>query len=151
MKEEFVHRLRNREISQEYEEIKDIKEYLYQLRLQLTKNADFNPWTLQDLKKAINKLKNNKCRDPHGHINELYKHLGIKGLESLLLMLNRIKEELLVPDCLRLSNVSTIYKGKGSKRDVINLRGIFKLPIVRNILDKLIYMEDKVQINKSMD
>ena len=65
-------------------------------------------------------------------------------------MLNRIKEELLVPDCLRLSNVSTIYKGKGSKRDVLNLRGIFKLPIVRNILDKLIYMEDKSQINKSM-
>ena len=65
-------------------------------------------------------------------------------------MLNRIKEELIVPAQLQVSNVSTIYKGKGSKQDVINLRGIFKLPIVRNILDKLIYSEKKDKINVSM-
>ena len=34
--------------------------------------------------------------------------------------------------------------------DVVNLRGIFKLPIVRNILDKLIHIEDQPTINKHM-
>ena len=64
--------------------------------------------------------------------------------------MNRIKLEVLVPEKLQLSNVSTIYKGKGSKKDVINLRGIFKLPIVRNILDKLVYYEDQEVICRGM-
>ncbi len=143
MKEEFVYRLRNRPIDDEYSEVKELKEYLCKLRLEITKNADYAPWTLTQLKKAISKLKTNKCKDPHGHINELYMHLGHNGLLSLLVMLNRIKEELIVPEKLKFSNVSTLYKGKGSKKDVINLRGIFKLPIVRNILDKLVHIEDQ--------
>ena len=71
-------------------------------------------------------------------------------MHSLLVLLNRIKEELIIPDNLRMSNVSAIYKGKGSKRDVVNLRGIFKLPIIRNILDKLIYLEDQKVLNANM-
>ncbi len=150
MNEEFVYRLRNRVIDGNYGELKEIKEYLCKMRLELTKKSDFVPWTMDNLKKAIGKLKRNKCKDPHGHINELYMYLGISGLHSLLLLLNRIKDELLVPLDLKLSNVSTIYKGKGSRKDVINLRGIFKLPIVRNILDKLVHIEDQDQINTSM-
>ena len=146
MKDEFIFRLRNREEEMEYKELRELKEYLCQLRLKITKNSDYNPWTLDDLRKAIDKLKNGKCQDPHGHINELYKHLGESGLGSLLLLLNRIKEELIVPESLLLSNITTIYKGKGSKKNVVNLRGIFKLPIVRNILDKLIHLEDQETI-----
>jgi hypothetical protein len=150
MKDEFTHRLRNRIIDDEYKELQELKEYLCYLRLKITKSADFAPWTMSCLEKAIAKLKNNKCRDPHGHINELYKHMGKKGLESLLSLLNRIKLEIIVPDVLKLSNVSTLYKGKGSRRDVLNLRGIFKLPIVRNILDRLITMEEQEEVNKNM-
>ena len=150
MKEEFTFRLRNREIDSRYEDVKQLKEYLCQLRLEITKNSDFFPWELSDLERAISRLKNNKCRDPHGHINELYKNLGKNGLLSLLALLNRIKEEVLIPDLLRISNVSILYKGKGSKHDVINLRGIFKLPIVRNILDKLIYIDDQKVLNQNM-
>ena len=150
MKEEFAYRLRNREMNDEYTELQELKEYLCRLRLEITKRSVFVPWTMNDLDIAINKLKNNKCKDPHGHINELYKEMGRCGRESLLCMLNRIKHEVIVPECLRLSNVSTIYKGKGSKMDVVNLRGIFKLPIVRNILDKLIHIEDQPTINAHM-
>ena len=35
MKEEFKHRLRNREINPEYEELKELKNYLCQLRLRI--------------------------------------------------------------------------------------------------------------------
>ena len=150
MKEEFAYRLRNRVINHEYTELKELKEYLCMLRLQITKQSDFYPWTISELEIAIGKLKMNKCRDPHGHINELYKALGIDGLQSLLSLLNRIKQELLIPSKLKLSNVSTIYKGKGSKKDVVNLRGIFKLPIIRNILDKLIYHQDQEVIHTNM-
>ena len=69
-----------------------------------------------NLQKAICQLKNNKCRDPHGHINELYKHLGQTGLEGLLILLNRIKEELIMPGKLQLSNITTVYKGKDREK-----------------------------------
>ena len=95
-------------------------------------------------------MKNNKCRDPIGHVNEIYKHLGMDGLKSLLYLMNKIKEELLIPSKLDLSNISTIYKGKGSRQDVINLRGIFKLPILRNILDRLVYMDEQDTIGTAM-
>ena len=97
---------------------------------------------------TLEKLKNNKCKDPHGHINELYKSMGEDGMKSLLDMLNQIKLEIIIPSKLNVSNVSTIYKGKGSKQEVINLRGIFKLPIIRNILDRMICNdeeEDKIR------
>ena len=150
MKVEFTFRLRNRIINKEYEELKELKEYLCSLRLQISKSANYEKWTIKQLYCAINKLKNNKCKDPHGHINELYKNMGIDGVISLLDMLNFIKEDLLIPTHLNLSNVSTIYKGKGSKQTVVNLRGIFKLPIVRNILDRLICFDEQEHVGKSM-
>ena len=150
MKEEFVFRLRNREMKDEYLELKELKEYLCQLRLRITKNSDFQKWSMQQLIKAVAKLKNNKCKDPHGHINELYKSMGEDGMKSLLDMLNQIKLEIIIPSKLNVSNVSTIYKGKGSMHDVLNLRGIFKLPIIRNILDSLVYSDEQEQVCASM-
>ena len=47
-------------------------------------------------------------------------------------------------------HIHTIYKGKGSKQNVINLRGIFKLPIVRNILDRLISYDEEQTVSRSM-
>ena len=106
------------------------------MRLQLTKNVDFEDWTAEQLQKALDKLQTNKCQDPHGHVNELYKNFGDDGKQSLLLMFNQIKKEILVPSKLDLSDVTVLYKNKGTRQDVINWRGIFKLPIVRNILDR---------------
>jgi hypothetical protein len=150
MKDEFQFRLRNRTINPEYQELQEIKEYLCSLRLKIARKAEYDKWTMNQLRDAVAKLKNNKCKDPHGHINEMYKHMGNDGLLSLLNLMNRIKEEILVPNKLIFSNVSTIYKGKGSKQQVINLRGIFKLPIVRNILDRLVCVEEQDNIAKSM-
>ena len=76
--------------------------------------------------------------------------MGKDGLLSLLKMLNEIKRKLLIPTKLNLSNVSTIYKGKGSKQEVINLRGIFKLAIIRNILDRLVYFDEQAKLGPQM-
>ena len=92
MKEEFVFRLRNREIKDEYTDLKELKDYLCRLRLNIARNKDFKLWNIDQLMKAISKLKTNKCKDPHGHINELYKNMGKDGLYSLLDMLNEIKK-----------------------------------------------------------
>ena len=150
MKDEFVFRLRDRDIKDEYKELRDLKEYLCRLRLHITRRSDFGKWDMKDLKKALARLKTNKCKDPHGHINELYMNMGEDGLRSLLNLLNQIKECIIIPTKLNLSNVSTIYKGKGSMQNVLNLRGIFKLPIIRNLLDRLVCMDEQERINTSM-
>ena len=54
----------------------------------------------------------------YGWINELFKD-GVAGKNlkfSLLHIVNKIKEENHIPDFVRLADVSTIYKGKGSKK-----------------------------------
>ena len=84
MRDEFVYRLRNRQINTEYEELQELKEYLCKLRLKVTGKSKYIEWTMEDLNKAISKLKTNKCKDPHGHINELYMNMGLAGLSSLL-------------------------------------------------------------------
>ena len=42
---------------------------------------------------------------------------------------------------MRLADISSIYKRKGSKKDLENDRGIFLLGILRKILDKLLYVD----------
>ena len=44
MKDEFIYRLRNREINPEYTELKELKEYLCKLRLEITKRSNYNKW-----------------------------------------------------------------------------------------------------------
>ena len=67
-------------------------------------------------------LKNNKSRDPHGWINELFKP-GVGGadlVDSILMMFNKIREEITFPEFMEFVNIVCIYKGKGDKMDLNN-------------------------------
>ena len=48
------------------------------------------------------------------------------------------------------SDVTTLYKGKGSRQDVENWRGVFQLPVLRNILDRMVYEEEYSVISSNM-
>ena len=87
--------------------------------------------------------KNNQSGDPSGLISELFKP-GVMGQDlahSLLDLLNGIKAELFIPEQLKLANITTIYKNKGSRLDLKNDRGIFILSIFRKMLDKMTYYD----------
>ena len=75
-------------------------------------------WTLQDLNKVLNSLKNNKARDLYGHTYELFKNGGQGLRTSLLKMFNLIKNSKIYPNILSYSRITSIYKGKGSKNDL---------------------------------
>ena len=45
----YVHRLRNRPIKQDYQEIKELKEELFELRLELSNCNQSVPWNMEDL------------------------------------------------------------------------------------------------------
>ena len=101
------------------------------------KSPDF---TMEELEKSISALNKGKARDPHGLCAEIFqiKVLGANLKESLLVLLNKIKEEGVIPSFMRESMVTTIPKS-GSKFELKNERGIFKLSIIRSILLRLIY------------
>ena len=67
----YINRLRNRPIHSDFEEIKKMKTDLFDLRLKLSKNRKSQPWTLEQLEKALSGLKNGKARDPNGLVNEI--------------------------------------------------------------------------------
>ena len=102
---------------------------------------------VEDLENILNNLKEGKARDPNGWTNELFtnevagKYLKI----SMLMLLNKMKTENVIPQFIMKADVTTIYKGKGGKCDLENDRGIFLVTIFRSILMRLIY-RDKYSI-----
>ena len=67
---------------------------------------------MSDMEKAIRSMKNNKCRDPAGLVNELLKP-GIAGEDfkmSLLSLLNMCKEQLEIPNMMTHVNIALIPK-----------------------------------------
>ena len=109
-------------------------------------------WKMTDLEKVLKSLKIGKCRDPEGMIRELFKDdvMGDELKQSLLTMLNKIKETDTIPKFMNVVNIAAIYKGKGEFMDLESERGIFLVSTIRAILMKMIYSEKCEVIEKSM-
>ena len=150
--ETYVHRLRNRPIKPNYQGIKDLKDELFELRLELAKCDKSIPWTLEDLEFILKHLKDGKSRDPNGWCNEIFsnKVAGKQLKLSMLKLFNKIKQEYYIPEFIRHADVATIYKGKGEKCELENDRGIFLVTIFRSILMRLIYMDKYSIIDSCM-
>ena len=148
----YLHRLRNRPIKKEFEEMKEYKDDLFDLRMKLASSNKSLPWTMDELEAVLKNLKEGKSRDPNGWVRDIFsnevagKHLKI----SMLKLLNKIKFENHIPDFIRLADVVTIYKGKGEKCDLENDRGIFLVTTFRSILMELIYRDKYSLIDNSM-
>ena len=61
-----------------------------------------------------------------------------------------MKTQQVFPEPLKLSNISCMYKNKGSKKDFDNYRGIFRVTILRSILDRLIYNDEYANIDENI-
>ena len=70
--------------------------------------------------------------------------------EAVLLLINRIKQTFFFPDFIQLANISSLFKNKGSRFDLENDRGIFILPILKKVFDKLIYQEKYPFVDANM-
>ena len=149
----YKHRLRHRDMESGFSYLRDLKDFLFEERLQLSKLRKTPWWTEHDLLKVQKSLKLNKSADPSGFINELFRP-GVAGrdvVKSLLLISNKSKEESDIPDFVKLSNITSIYKLRGSKSDLNSDRGVFSVSAVRSVIDKLVYHDiyDTVDTNMS--
>ena len=137
----YRERLQHREIIPELEKLKALKERLFQVRLEKSKATKSPDWTMEDLDKVLARLKSGKAIDPSGLVNELFmiNNIGEDLKESILIMMNKIKDQMDTPEFMELANIISFYKGKGPTDDIEFERGIFILSIIRMIKDRLIY------------
>ena len=141
----ITERLRKRPIQANLKSLEKAKTKLTQLRLRIATRRKTSPWKMQDMKKAIQSMKNNKCRDAFGLINELFKP-GVAGegfTVSLLSLLNKTKDLIEIPQMMKTVNIALIPKpGKRNLRDISNHRGIFLNLKYRSILMRML-LNDK--------
>ena len=117
------------------------REELCRKRLQIAAQNKTPDWTMTDLEKVLKYLKLNKSRDPYGFANEVFKP-DVAGDDlklAVLHLMNKIKRDQTFPSSLELCNISCLYKSKGSRQSFDSHRGVFRVTILRSILDRLIY------------
>ena len=68
---------------------------------------------------------------------------------AILILMNKMKEELVFPEELQIFNITSLYK-KGKRNIFDNYRGIFRGTVLRNILDRLLYNDVYPVIDKNL-
>ena len=150
--DEYVHRLRHREIKSSLDTLKSLKEDLWDRRFKVLSESGSPDWTPEDVEAVLIKMKHNKSRDPLGFVNELFMP-GVCGpdlINAITLLANSSKNQVTTPSMLKPTDISTIYKNKGSRFDLVNDRGIFNLVTFRKIIDRLIYNDKYDGIDRNM-
>ena len=71
--EEYTERLKNRQMKTELMDLYFLKTELWMSRLEYLKGKKSAPWNMEELEAVLKGLKNNKCMDPVGMINEIFK------------------------------------------------------------------------------
>ena len=139
--ETFTHRLRFRPPKQSVADLYELQENLVMKRLAVTSTVKSPGWTRCDVINVMKGLKKNKSRDPLGLVNEifLFENAGEDLIQSLTMMMNRVKRTQTIPALFRLRDVTPIFKNKGSRLELDNDRGVFNGTVLNSIFQKLIY------------
>ena len=137
----YKNRLAHRTMEEGYEDLQNLKTFLFNTRMDLSKNRKSSPWTEVELLKVLKSLKSRKCIDPIGMNYELFKPgvIGTYLFKSLLMFCNETKERGEVIDILMKADITSIYKKKGSRLSLDNERGIFSVVKLKSLIDKLLY------------
>ena len=133
---EFHHRLRKRDIKDELKQYEAIQNNICKIRLILCQDNSSPDFTLTEVRQA--ELRSGKCVDPMGYIREVFINSGDGLLLYLLDMINVIKKSKIIPLEWSEMWIKTLKKKKGSYKTLNNYRGIFIMPIISVIFEKLI-------------
>ena len=134
---EFMYRLRKREISKDLQNYEDQTELLCKLYLERAPEMKGPPYTKAELDKVRKNLKKGKSPGRDKFPPDIFKVGGDKFQHCVLDTLNRVKEDNSIPDQWTQVQVSTMYKNKGKRKRLINQRGIFLKQVLSKIYGKL--------------
>ena len=107
---------------------------------------------MDDLKAAIKDLRKDKSIDAINQANELFKEGFAKDDLTLavLKLMNMIKKRLQFPPLLQQCNITSMCRNKGLHKDFTNYRGVFRVTVLRSILDRLTYNDVYNNIDENL-
>jgi hypothetical protein len=142
----------DKSIGKEYEQHRKEREALCMKRLEECSRNKTPDWSVEDVTDALKCLKTGKSKDPYDIPNELFKPnvAGTNLILAITKLMNRIKSELIFPTPLNVANVTNLYKNKGEKNIFDSYRGIFRIPILRNILELLMHRDEYETIDNNL-
>ena len=146
--QEFQHRLRKREISDDLKNYEKQTETLCQLVLNDYTRSP--PYTAEELEKVRKHLKKGKSSGRDNLPPEVFINGGNMMKEYMLKLFNHIKEENGMPKQWTQVQVSTLFKNKGSKKKLVNQRGIFLKQVLSKMYGKM-NMNRASEAMKTMD
>lgn len=108
-------------------------------------NPDSQPPTLNEIKRIIKELKNNKAPGEDGIIAEMWKFGGEITAKTIHHVIEEIWKTGRIPDDWKCALIHPLHK-KGNRMDINNYRGISLLPVAYKILSKALLnrVEDQV-------
>ena len=137
----FQHRMRSIPILEQHKEYDEEVNKKFNAALEISKDVLMPDWKDVDLEKVLKSLKKSQSQDILEMVNELFMPniIGKDLKDSLLLLFNGIKNNLLIPEFFKKVFITSIPKGKKSPLDLNQQRGIFLVPKLRGIFIKLVY------------
>ena len=134
---EFKSRLRNREPDRGWENYVKVSNELVELLM--SANVEIGPdFSLDELLEAIKKLKRGKAPGPDEVLGEFLIEAGDGILLPLLDIFNKVKNSKQPPKQWNSVLITILYKNKGSRKSLVNYRGIFLASIVAKVFERLL-------------
>ena len=109
-----------------------------QLRIKACRSSISPNFSLDEVKQAVGELKLGRSDDPTGMVREIFQKCGDGLLYSLFEMANNIKTSKNLPSDWNKIWIRTLKQKKGTFRKLDNYRGIFLVPILSIIFEKLL-------------
>ena len=147
----FVHRMRKRPVKNDVKNIIKLNQEIFDQRIKHARSVKSSPFSMIELETTLKNLTIGKSRDPDNIVCEIFKEdvIGYDLKMSVLIIMNKIKREGTVPECMRTANITMLHKKK-SKVDLNNWRGIFVTSVLRTILMKMIHERTYKKVSSSM-
>ena len=110
-KTEYIQRMSSKPPLPPYKECQLLKNQLFEYRMNISSFIKSKQWNSEDVIKVCRKLKNGKSRDQMGFIYELFKPsvAGPDLMNSLRIIFNKIKDELVIPDFMQHATLTSFY------------------------------------------
>ena len=137
-RQEFATRLQPNKIDPHYQDYEKLTLYLLHLYISWARDhVSDQDFTYEEVKKIIQSLSNRKVPGVDGIFNEILKAAGNSMIIALVEVLNLLKNELVTPEQWNNVQINTLFKNSGSRKMLVNFRGIFLASCISKLFEKL--------------
>ena len=147
-RDEFDNRLTSVQIKAPLQNFKQRTEELCEQIVRVASTKKQPDFTRDELDVVVNKMQQGKAHGPDRKPAEIYKHGGDSFRDLSLKVLNCIKNSHKTPEQWEMMRITPLYKGKGSRKHLVNQRGIFLTQVFCKIWERLIKQRIKGTTSK---